>query len=128
MLRRAMMFVILGGFLAYCLGQSPNNESISNHVFLVNFIYTMFIPFISTWFVLKSAKSEFNYKVKIQPYLHDSLLLLIGLNAINEMLIPAQENIRLDLFLVIPCIVVQILVVLVAQLDLITKHQNKNDA
>jgi len=83
-----------------------------------SFVVIVILPFISTRFVLRASKAELTYKIKIQKHLNYSLILLFALCILHEMSLTPRTNIRFDLFLIIPCILTQIIAVFTGWINL----------
>jgi len=118
------MFVLVG-CNAYIGIPKEHTEQPWYFIFWFTFIISVLLPFFSTWFALKASKADVLYKTKVQKYLNYSIIFLIVLCILHEMSLTPRTNIRLDLFLLIPCILIQMIAVFIAWYNLQTEKTTK---
>jgi hypothetical protein len=108
-----LSFLLLYCFSLYFLIASNATIGLASHeseqwkyIYLFCFIGLILIPISTVAFVLKSRSMSLDYKSRLQKQLNLSLIAIVVLMLFAELSLAPKTNIRVDLILVIPALVV----------------------
>jgi hypothetical protein len=94
-------------------------------LYLISFFSLLFLPVLSIATLVFSIWQSPEFKLKLEKYLYKSLLVFGGLWLLTELSLPSNTNIRVDLFFIIPALLMQLVAVFIAIL-MANKIDNDN--
>jgi hypothetical protein len=80
-------------------------------IYLFSFITILITPLVSLVALIFSFWQKPLFKLKLEKYLNYSVIVMGGLWLISEMALTSRTNIRLDLFIIIPVFIIQLVLV-----------------
>jgi len=87
------------------LGLAADESDAWKYLYLLCFCGLILIPILAVFFVLKSRHMALEYQERLQKKLNISLIVLVVLMLLAELSLMPSTNIRVDLLLVIPALV-----------------------
>lgn len=83
------------------------------YIYLFSVLSILIMPLLSGAALIYSIRQSSNFKLMIEKYLNYSVIVIVLLWLLAEMSLPPRANIRLDLFVIIPAIGLQLVTVII---------------
>ena len=126
-----LIFLLLYGFSSYFLiasnatiGLASNENEPWQYLYLFCFIGLILVPILSVAFVLKSSGMGLDYQTRLQKKLNLSLIVMVLLMFFAELSLTPKTNIRIDLLIVIPALIVHGITFLIFSFSMKTGTKN----
>jgi heme A synthase len=113
------LFLVLMTCLVGCnatIGMSSDPEAEPwRSLFLLSFFVLIITPAISTVLLIISAWKKQSFTIKLQKWLMVLLAVMVVFWLLGEISLTPRTNIRLDLFLTLPALAIQIFIVIIGK-------------
>ena len=113
-----VVLIVCAIFLIGCnaiIGIPTNQyEQPWRYIYLFSVLSILITPLLSGAALIFSIRQSTSFKLKTEKYLNYSVIVMVFLWLLVEMSLPPRANVRLDLFVIVPAIGLQLVMVIIA--------------